>query len=80
MSDEKKLLQLKTDIEAAESKLNRLQGKEEFLVSQLKENYKCNTTQEAEEIVKKWEKKKDKIEEELTDGIEELEKLMGDDN
>jgi septal ring factor EnvC (AmiA/AmiB activator) len=80
MSIERKLIEIKEAIEAAEQKLNKLQVKEEFLLSQLKDDWQCNLVEEAENYLSKLRNKNDKISQEIEEGMANLEKMMVDEN
>jgi hypothetical protein len=48
---QKDLLDLKDEIEEAKIKVTSLKGKKELLMSQLKEKWKCETVEEAEDLL-----------------------------
>jgi predicted transcriptional regulator len=60
--DERKLLELKKEIERAKGKLSELKGQKEYLLKELKEKWECDSVEAAKEKVQ-----------ELTDVIETLE-------
>jgi septal ring factor EnvC (AmiA/AmiB activator) len=80
MSIERKLIEIKEAIEAAEQKLNKLKVKEEFLLSQLKDDWQCDSLEEAENYLSKLRNKNDKISQEIEEGMANLEKMMEDEN
>lgn len=79
MSNERKLLRLKQDIEEAEEKASKLEGKKEYLLNELKEKWECDTVEFAEEKLKKFRTKYQKLEDKIEEGLGELEKIMEND-
>ncbi len=49
--DKEALLKLKTEVEEAKTKLAEIKGKEELLMAQLFEKFKCKTLGEAQELL-----------------------------
>jgi len=74
--DKTDLLKLKTDIEAAKTKVSKLEGAKETLMHQLKTRWKCSTLEEAEKKVEDFKKKEAKLSKQLEDGLEELKTVM----
>lgn len=71
--NEKELLELKEQIEDAKQEVNRLEGRQDGLMSQLQKDWGCKTLEQAK---KKLEGLKDEIkdlEENIESGVAELE-------
>lgn len=76
MMTEQELLQLKEEITTAKEKFLQLQGQSKALLQQLKEDWGCKTVEQAEKKIKEFETEIKKLDEEIDEGISELEKLM----
>ncbi|NMC60070.1 MAG: hypothetical protein GYA51_11935 [Candidatus Methanofastidiosa archaeon] len=70
---EKDLLDLKEQIDDAKASTAELKGQQTVLMGQLKTNYGCKSIEEAETLLAKWKKEADKIQQQIDDGIKELE-------
>jgi predicted nucleic acid-binding Zn-ribbon protein len=70
---EQELLKLKNEIDDAKSSVSELKGQMTVLMKQLKDEYKCNSIEDAEVLLTKWEKEVTKIQQQIDKGIEELE-------
>jgi predicted nucleic acid-binding Zn-ribbon protein len=69
---EEDLLDLKKDIDTAKTNTAQLEGQKKELMKQLKENWDCETIAEAEKKLKKLQTKYKETEEQIADGIAEL--------
>lgn len=69
---EEDLLDLKKEIDAAKTETAQLEGQKKELMRQLKENWDCDTVEEAEAKLKKLQKKYKDTTEQIADGITEL--------
>ena len=70
---EKELLELKEDIEEAKQKVSELKGERQALMKRLKEDWNCGSLEEAEKKLKEMSEQVDKLSDEITEGMEELE-------
>ena len=73
---EQDLLELKTDISEAKTEIAVLEGSKKELLKQAKQLYNCNSIQDLEKEITSQQKKKEKIETQLTKGLKELEEEM----
>lgn len=72
--DKQELLDLKEEIDDAKNKVNRLEGRKEHLMQQLKEEWDCESIEEARQVLKELKEDiKDKQEQinETTDELKE---------
>lgn len=76
MMTEKKLLELKKEIETAKSTLSELKGREGAIKERLKEDFGCNTIEEAYEKQKKMVAEIENLEEKLEQKLDELEQAL----
>ena len=75
----KDLIKLKERIEKEKIKKAQLEGELRSLMNSLKSNWGCDSTEEAKELLQDMKKKYSKMEEELEEGLKELEeKYYGD--
>jgi len=72
MMNERELLQLKKDIESGKEKISGLRGKSDYLTTQLKKQWSCDTIDEGKKKVKKLQKEIQVLTDQI---IEETEKL-----
>ncbi len=73
MIDEKKLLELKREIEEAKSKLSELKGRKEYLLQELYEKWGCKSLDEAQSKIEELEAEIESLEKVIENEIEELE-------
>jgi predicted transcriptional regulator len=73
MKTEEKLLQLKEKIDRSKTKLNELAGKENHLLEQLKDEYDCDTVDEANEKLENLDEEIQNLQSKINEGLEELE-------
>ena len=69
---EKELLNLKKQIEEAKTKVAELEGTRKHLMKELKDDWSCNSVEEAEKKLNKMESDLDKLRTQIDKGIEEL--------
>ena len=72
-SDEQRLMELKTEIDKCQQEVSKLEGQKDLLNKQLKEDWKCDTIEEAQEMITKLKKQVDTLSNEIDTGIEEIE-------
>ena len=72
-SDEQRLMELKTEIDKCQQEVSKLEGQKDLLNKQLKEDWKCDTIQEAQEMITKLKKQVDTLSNEIDTGIEDIE-------
>lgn len=70
--DERKLLELKKEIERAKGKLSELKGQKEYLLRELKEKWECDSIEVAEEKIQELTGTIKTLEAEIKKEIEEL--------
>ena len=71
--DEKRLLDLKQQIDDAKMEVSQLKGRRANLMEQLQEQWGCKTVREAEARLKKMREETGELEERLKTGIAQLE-------
>lgn len=71
--DEKRLLNLKQQIDDAKMEVSQLKGRRANLLDQLQEQWGCKTAKEAEAKLKKMQQETKELEQRLQTGIAELE-------
>ena len=71
--DEQKLLDLKKEIKEAGDKATELKGQQKSLMSQLKKDWNCDTTKQAEEEVEELGKEITQLNTKIDEGVKELE-------
>lgn len=72
--NEKELIKLKKKVDAAEYETQQLKGQRNAILDNLKEDFKCNSIEEAEEAKNKLKKKLKKFSEELDEKLKQIEK------
>ena len=70
---EQELLKLKQQIDNAKSQTAELKGHQSALLKQLKDDWKCNSVEEAERLVKKMDKEISDLNAKIEEGLNELE-------
>ena len=70
--NEKELLRLKKKVDSAEHEEQQLKGERKAILMNLKEDFDCSTSEEAEEARKKLKKKRDQLEEKIETKMEEI--------
>lgn len=75
---ERELIELKQEIDEARDLYSKLQGQKEALMQQLKEEYNCTSTKQAQKMLIKMGSEIDEINDEINKGLEELEKMFYD--
>lgn len=73
-----RMLQLKKQLEEKRESRSQLQGELKSLQKQLFEDFEVKTLEEAEALIAKTEKKLQKMEQEIRQEIEEIERLLED--
>ena len=71
--DERQLLDLKQEIEEAKSRISELKGQRNAVLQQLKDDFKCNNIEQANEKLKALEHKSENITKEINKLTQELE-------
>lgn len=74
---ESELLKLKQQIDNAKSQTAELKGHQSALLKQLKDDWKCNSIEEAERLVKKMDKEISDLNQKIEEGLNELEERYG---
>lgn len=69
---EQDLLKLKKQVDEAKTKVSELNGHKTALLKQLKEDWKCNSIEDAEKKLKSMNKEIDDLSQQIETGIEEL--------
>ena len=67
------LIELKEQIDTAKQQVSQLEGRKDYLMQQLKEQWKCTTISAAEKKVKELEKEISDLDTQIQDGVKELE-------
>jgi len=70
--NEQDLFELKEDVEEAKQKVSELKGERQALMKQLKEEWDCDTVEQAEEKIKKMESEIGTFSEDIETGMEQL--------
>ncbi len=70
---ESELLRLKQQIDDAKSQTAELKGHQSALMKQLKDDWKCNSVEEAEKLVKKMDREISDLNAKIEEGTKELE-------
>ncbi len=73
MLDEKKLLELKQEIEEAKNKVAELKGRKEYLLQELQDKYNCKSLEEAQSRIDNLNSAIIDLEQQIEKEIEELE-------
>ena len=71
--DEKQLLELKKKVDAAKSKVSELNGHQQALLKQLKDDWGCKTIDEAEKKLKSMKDEIGQLEQSIREGVKDLE-------
>ena len=71
--DETGLLKLKKQIDEANASVSELKGQLSALLKQLKDDWKCNSVEDAERLVAKMDKEIVSLKNKIEKGMEELE-------
>ena len=67
------LLDLKKEIENAQTKLSTIEGQKSMLMKQLSKDLGCDSVKEAEKLLGTTKKEADRLNEEINNGLNELE-------
>lgn len=73
MMNEEQLLRLKRDIDQAKTKVAELKGQQKLLMQQLKDNWQCESIEEAQKKLAKLEKEAAKISNAIDEASTEIE-------
>jgi predicted nuclease with TOPRIM domain len=76
MMNEVELLKLKGKIDEAKSKASELQGQKDYLLKELKTNWKCTDVEEAETKLEEINETISDLDEQIKDGLVKLEKQI----
>ena len=71
--DEAGLLKLKKQIDEANASISELKGQLSALLKQLKDDWKCNSVEDAEKLIVKMDKEIASLNNKIEEGMEELE-------
>lgn len=71
--NEKELLKLKKKVDKAEYAEQRLKGERKAVLETLKEDFDCNSAEEAKVLIKKLENKMEKLSKSLEEKMEQIE-------
>ena len=71
--DETGLLKLKKQIDEANASVSELKGQLSALLKQLKDDWKCNSVEDAEKLIVKMDKEIASLNNKIEEGMEELE-------
>ena len=71
--NEKKLLELKEQIEDAKQEVNRLEGRQDGLMQQLQKDWKCKSLKEAKKKLGDMKQEIQELQDKIDSGIAELE-------
>ncbi len=74
MLSEKDLMSLKEEIDQAKTDLSEYQGQRKQMLQELKANWNCITVEEAEVLIKEQKKQIKELEDDITQGLKQLEK------
>jgi len=66
------LLDLREDIDEAKDKVNRLEGRKEHLLQQLKEDWDCDSIEEAKQLLQDLKQEVEEMEQKIKEAIQEL--------
>ena len=70
--NEQDLFRLKEDVEEAKQKVSELKGERQALMKQLKEEWDCDTVEQAEEKIKEMESEIGTFSEDIETGMKQL--------
>lgn len=71
--DKQDLLDLKKRIDEAKEDISKLEGRKAGYLETLKEQFKCNSVKDANELLEKMDRNIKDLEEEIKTGLEQLE-------
>jgi tetrahydromethanopterin S-methyltransferase subunit G len=74
---EQELLDLKKKVDNARSEEERHAGQQTQILRQLKDDYDCDSVEEAEKKLNRLKKQVENLDEELEEGVKQLRKDMG---
>jgi uncharacterized protein YukE len=74
---EQDLLDLKKEITDAKEEVAGLKGQQTALMKQLKDDWKCNSIEEAEKKIAQMEEAVEKLQDQIDEGVEELQEKYG---
>jgi predicted nucleic acid-binding Zn-ribbon protein len=74
--DEQQLLDLKDKIEAAKTNVSSLNGQKQAMMKQLKDDWGCDTIEQAEEKLKQMDKNIGLLDKKIDSATKELEKTI----
>ena len=70
---EQDLLKLKKEVDDAKQNVSELKGQQTALLKQLKDDWKCNSIEDAEKKLKTMNKEIDSLQQQIEKGIQEIE-------
>jgi hypothetical protein len=73
---EEKLFELKERIDSANTTIAELNGQLQVFMKQLKDDWKCNSLEEAEKKLKEYDKEITSLEKQIEKGSSDLEKII----
>jgi phage shock protein A len=76
VSIEQELLDLKKKVDNARSEEERLTGQKTQIMRQLKDDYDCDSVEEAEKKLSRLKKQVENLDEELEEGVKQLQEAM----
>ena len=74
--NERELLQLKKEIDEAKQKTSELKGERQALMKQLKEEWDCETIEQAQSKITEMGEQSEKLSNEINNGLTELDKKL----
>ena len=74
--NERELLQLKKEIDEAKQKTSELKGERQALMKQLKEEWDCETIEQAQSKITEMGEQSEKLSDEINNGLTELDKKL----
>lgn len=74
--DERELLELKKEIDETKQKVDQLKGERQALIKQLKEEWGCDTIEDAEKKAKKMEQEIENLSISIDEDLEDLESKL----
>lgn len=76
--NERDLLNLKTRIEQAKSKVSELKGRKNYLMQELQEKWSCTTIQQAEVKIKEMKEAINSLDIKIKEGMAKLQRELGE--
>lgn len=73
MKDRDDLLELKSNIDSAKSKISELEGQKKMLMKRLKDDYGCTTLKQAKKKLDELNESVTELDDQIQQGIEKLE-------